>query len=255
MLKKLKGQIDRGVFRKYFVGEFIKNKEDRESFEIYYQNRIACLMMAGVLGLHISANERYGITATNPTTGESCKLMHQCEPPFKNGNEGELFASDMDSLLEFEKFIIRQTQERIGETREMEYLEESESVLFNYIRTHSASSDFLQERYHKLMVRAGEEIYYTRPETQSLEADILLSSAYAGVNWLNCRIKNNPDIEISINEIVLSLKRRLSRQMKYPLEMRNFERSISLGYEKDRSDNTYWDYIKIAKNWEPQEEM
>jgi len=91
-------------------------------------------MMAGVLGLHISANERYGITATNPTTGESCKLMHQCEPPFKNGNEGELFASDMDSLLEFEKFIIRQTQERIGETREMEYLEESESVLFNYIR-------------------------------------------------------------------------------------------------------------------------
>lgn len=252
MFKKLKGQIDKGVFRNYFVGEFIKNKEDRESFEIYYQNRIACLMMSGLLGLHISANERYGITVKNPTTGESCKLMHQCEPPFKNGNEGEFFESDLNSLLEFEKFIINQTRRKITYSGEMEYLEQAEFALFNYLRGNSNSCDFLQDRLQRLFVSAGEELYYTRPQTQSFDADVLLSSAYAGVNWLNNRIKNNQAEEISVAEIVSSLKRRLSRQMNYPLEMRNFERSISVGYEKNNRDNGYWEYIQIAKNWESQ---
>lgn len=248
-------QANKGIFKHYFIGDFIKNKEDRESFEIYYQNKIACIMMSGLLGLHISAKEKYAITVTNPQTGESCQLKQQCEPPFTNGNEGEFFESDMDSLLKFEQFLIKQMQEKIGAKRKIEYLEDAEYTLFNYLRTHSVSTDFLKERFNKLMVSAGEEIYYTRPESLSLDEDVLLSAAYAGINWLNKRIKTEPEREISLEEIVGALRLRLARQMKYPMDMRNFERRISSNYTKQLRDTSYWEYIAIAKNWEQIDQM
>ena len=248
-------QVTKGIFKNYFIGEFIRNKESRESFEVYYQNKIACLMMSGLLGLHLSAKEKNAITATNPKTGESCKLKQQCQPPFSNGNNDELFESDMDSLLQFEQFIIKQMQEKIGGNRKIEYLEDAEYTLFNYIRTRSISTDFLKERFNKLMTSAGEEIYYTRPETVSLDEDILLSAAYAGINWFNKRIKTEPEREISIEEILGALKTRLARQMKYPMDMRKFERRISSNYTKHLRDTSYWDYIAIAKNWEETDQM
>ena len=111
-MNKIKGFFTKGVFRNYYIGDLIENKQDYEAFLGFYMTRVGGLMTASLLGMKLSV-EPNQILVEN-SKGETCVLSFAFNSSKEEYN-GAAFQADIDSVVNFEQFLVKDLKEKVGE--------------------------------------------------------------------------------------------------------------------------------------------
>ena len=109
MLKKFFNDIKLsakcGMFKNHFIGSMIQNKEDKESFYIYYQDKVGAIALSSLLDLDFSADGNE-FKINSPTTGKSATLSFYFAPPFIDDASEEYIHQDVDNLINCQQFLL-----------------------------------------------------------------------------------------------------------------------------------------------------
>ena len=131
----------------------------------------------------------------------------------------------------------------------------------SYLLSSSNSEDqFKMQKLGELLTCAKNRLYLARPETTSLDQDILMASAWKNINYI-VRIAQLPKHKQAMfnpQELINNMNDILEAEFKIPNEQRKYERTEAFkmsGDERRTKTSGFWQYKKMCENFAKTPEM
>lgn len=260
IIAKIRKKANQGIFKGHFIGQIIENKDDKEAFYVYYQDRLAAIALSSLLDLDFSADGNE-FTATSPITGKSATMSFYFAPPFKPTDNEISFETDIKNLVNFEDFLIEEIKVKFPNAPKFNSFFEAQHYIFTYLVASSNSNDpYKIQKLNELLTCSKNRLFLARPETTCMDQDIVMCGSWRNLNYIS-RIIQSPNKwqrTLSDDDIIRNMNDVLFEEFHVSLEERNNERVFAFEHsddEKRTKKSGFWEYKKVCDNFAKSQEM
>ena len=259
-IKNFRDSAKMGMFKNHFIGQIIQDKEDKESFYIYYQDKVTSIVLSCLLDLDFTA-EGNEFKVTSPITGNHSTLSFYFAPPFIEEDNQKNIEDDVNNLTKFEDFLIAEIKAKFPNAPNFESYFEAVYYVVSFLLNESNSKDhFKVQKLGELLTCSKNRLYFARPETTCADQDMIMASAWKSIHYIS-RIAGLPEHTIrrfTAQDYISNINDILEAEFNLPLEQRNYERVEAYKYSDDErrtKKSGFWEYKKICDNFAKNPEM
>ena len=259
-IKHFKDSAKMGMFKNHFIGQIIENKDDKEAFYVYYQDRVGSVALSSLLDLDFSADGNE-FKATSPVTGNSSTLTFYFAPPFLEEESENNIEKDVENLIKFEDFLMNEIKVKFPNAPKFESFFEALYYIVSYLLNQANSEDYFKiQKLGELLTCAKNRLYLARPETTCADQDMIIASSWKSIHYIS-KIAGLPKHTIdrfTAQDYVNNMNDILEAEFNLPIEQRNYERVEAFkmsGDEKRTKKSGFWEYKKICDNFSKNPEM
>lgn len=249
-----------GMFKNHFIGQIIENKDDKEAFYVYYQDRLGAVALTSLLDLDFSA-EGNEFKATSPESGKSATMSFYFAPPFLEEESENNIEKDVENLVKFQEFLTDEIKAKFPNAPKFESFFEALYYVVSYLLKESNSKDpYKIQKLGELLTCSKNRLYLARPETTCADQDIIMASSWKSIHYIS-KIAQLPEHTINrftAQDYVNNMNDILEAEFNISYQQRNYERVVAHScseVEKRTQKSGFWQYKKVCENFSKTPEM
>lgn len=251
MFKKAKQFMSQGIFRSYFIKNYIKSPKGEDAFSVFYEDRITAIFLTHLFNLEYKVEDGKISASAN---GKNAELTFSIIP----GQDNSLaFEQDINSLIDYQDFLV-DVANRFFEYENIRFEDPAEMQYYvvNYLLAHKNMDSLAYIHFRKTFHHIRAELHRDLLHQNNLDQNVVMSTARFAINKLESEITmTQPPDKIKPSKIRKILRSYLAFGFSRPAESLKEELEIAQDTPKSEHGSTFLAYIKQMRIIEAHPEM
>lgn len=251
MFDKWRQARAKGIFKYYFIGNFIKDKQDYDCFTSFYEDRIAAIAASYLLGLEPKVSTgKFEVSAN----GKTAAITFLIGP--NNPNNSDAFDQDIDSLIKYQNFLVDYANNYFFDGKR-KFSEFSEVVyyVFNSLGPGKKFDTYSHKNAEIMINDCKTDILSDRAKVRQYDQDLVLASADISIRKLDMYSDSSVK-SLRIDEIAKILRSSLGYQLQLQNDELIKERQFASQTPHSASrQKCFWQYLLQAKRIQENPQM